>query len=416
MTGPNLVRLAWRNLWRNTRRTLLTLVAISFGLLMAVLFTALQDRSFSDMIDLAARLHGGHVVVQHPEYLDSPTLDRSVQDAPAKLAAIRALPGVQAAVPRITGNVMVASARGSYGALFIAYDPALESPTTLSFLEGVQGDMLDSADGDGVVLGTRLAKNLGVGIGDKVVYTATDSTGEIVSGLARLRATVGTGAPSLDGALVLLPIESVRRVLGYTPGEVTRIAVFIDDSRNSPRVRDAVNATLTDGAVALTWDEVQPELNGFIAMKVGGARFMELVILILVSASIFNTLFVSVMERTREFGIMLAIGWTPRQVSGLIVLESVWLAISGIVLGAALTTPLYLYLKSHPIDVSAQFAADGAPMEIAGVGIAPVLQVGIFPESVVVIVCAIVLATLLSGLYPAWRAGRTVPVESIRLV
>lgn len=415
MNGLGLVRLAWRNLWRNTRRTLLTLVAIAFGLLMAILFTALQDRSFADMIDLAARLNGGHVVVQHPEYLDSPTLDRSVTDVPAKLASIRALPGVEKAVPRITGNVMAQSARGSYGALFIAFDPALEDDQTLSFLEGVDGELFTGSDGEAVVLGKRLAENLGLSIGDKMVYTATDSTGEIVSGLARLHATVSTGAPSMDGALMLLPIDSVRDVLGYEPGESTRIAVFIDDSRDSPGVRDLVLGVLHDGTVALTWDEVQPELNSFIAMKVGGARFMEVVILILVAASIFNTLFVSVMERRREFGILLAIGWAPVQVFVLVVLESVWLAITGILAGAALTTPLYLYLSANPIDISAQLT-DGAPMEVAGVGFSTELPVGIFPENAVIIVCAIIAATVLSGLYPAWRAGRTVPVESIRLV
>lgn len=416
MNGLGLVRLAWRNLWRNTRRTLLTLVAIAFGLLMAILFTALQDRSFADMIDLAARLNGGHVVVQHPEYLDSPTLDRSVRQVPEKLAAIGALPGVSRAVPRLTGNVMAQSARGSYGALFIAFDPAQETEQTLSFLQGIEGELFTGTDGREVVLGRRLAENLGLSLGDKLVYTATDSEGEIVSGLARLHATVQTGAPSLDGALMLLPLDAAREVLGYAPDEATRIAVFIDDSRNAPGVREQVAAVLADGTVALTWDQVQPELNSFIAMKVGGARFMELVILILVAASIFNTLFVSVMERRREFGIQLAIGWSPAQISALVVLESVWLALTGILAGAALTTPLYLWLRAHPIDISAQLTAGDAPLEVAGVGMSPELPVGIFPENVVIIVLAIVAATVLSGLYPAWRAGRTVPVESIRLV
>lgn len=415
MNGLGLARLAWRNLWRNTRRTLLTLVAISFGLLMAILFTALQDRSFSDMIDLAARLGGGHVVVQHADYQDTPTLNRSIPDGAEVLTAIRGLPTVEHAVPRITGNLMVASARGTYGAFFIAFDPTQENDATLSFLEGVQGELFTAPDSNGIVLGKRLAENLAVETGDKVVYTATDVNGEIVSGLARLSAVVGTGAPSLDGSLVLLPIDSVRELIGYTPGETSQVAVFIDDSRDSPAVRDAVLPHLGDTTIALTWDEVQPELNGFIAMKVGGARFMELVILILVSASIFNTLFVSVMERTREFGIMLAIGWSPWQVSGLILWESVWLALTGIGLGTLLTAPLYFYLSANPIDISAQLAGQDQ-IEVAGVGMSSELPVGIFPENVVLIVTAILLATVLSGLYPAWRAGRTVPVESIRLV
>ena len=417
MHGPALSVMAWRNLWRNTRRTLLTMCAITFGLMLAVLFTALQDRSFGDMIDLAARMASGHVVVQKQDYLDAPSLKRTVPEAEDLARSLARLPGVQRAVPRVTGSVMLATAGHSYGAYFLAIDPTLEDASTLAFVEALdEGKMLQGSDSKDIVLGTRLARNLELEPGDKVVYTLMDKNGEIASGLLRLSGTVRTGADSTDGAIALMPLGSVRHTLAYDRGEATQVALFSDDARRSPQVRDTVAARLGPELRASTWDEVNPELSGFIAMKVGGARFMEAVILILVAASIFNTLFVSVLERRREFGILMAIGYTPAQVFRLVLWESLWLALVGVTMGCIVTAIPYAWLATHPIDLTEIYARQGQNLDIAGVGLKPILQIGIFPQNLFFILAGIVAATLLSGLYPAWKAGRTVPVQTIKLV
>jgi ABC-type lipoprotein release transport system permease subunit len=165
---------------------------------------------------------------------------------------------------------------------------------------------------------------------------------------------------------------------------------------------------------ALTWEETQPQLAGFIAMKIGAGRIMEFIIMILVAAGIFNTLFVSVMERLRELGIMMAIGFTPGQLFRLVMWESFWLGLVGLAAGAVVTIGPYIYLARTGIDASAM--TGGKTAEVAGVGFEPILRVGIYPENLLLIAVAVVLATMAAGLYPAWRAGHVVPVESIKLV
>jgi ABC-type lipoprotein release transport system permease subunit len=407
--------LAWRNLWRNRRRTLLTLASIAFGVFLAILFTAMQDRNWADMIDLAARLGSGHVTLQHPEYLEAPALSRTVQHTASLRDRARSDRAVTRVTDRITGQVMLSTARDSRGAGFIAFDPAAEDSTTFAFDRAiVAGAPFPAATDRGIMVGERLATNLGVRLGDKIVYTMTDRTGEIVSGLARVSAIVRTGSPGVDAALCLLPIGTVRALLGYAPDEATQVAVFLRDQRETDAVAGRLGAGVGPEVAAVPWHEMQTGLAAFIALKVGGARFMEALIAVLVAAGIFNTLFVSVMERLREFGILTAIGWSPGRLFGLLMLESAWLGLLGLVGAAAVTALPYWYLATTGIDLSSLLA--GNAMDVAGIAMPSTFRVGIYLDHLVVIAVAAFLATLAAGLYPAWRAGSVDPIETIRLV
>lgn len=412
---PQMMRIAWRNLWRNGRRTVLTLASIAFGLFLAVLMTAMQDRNWADMIDLAARLGGGHVTVQHADFREAPTLDKTVRGVEDIVRQALADPEVTHVAVRVVGQVLLSTASNSRGAAFMAIDPAREGPSTLGVLDALaEGEMIASADGQGIVLGARLAENLGVTLGKKVVYNMTDRDGEIIAGLARVTGILRTGSPSVDNGLCLLPLNTLREALGYAPTEATQVALFIDDQRRSDDVAARVGASLEGRAVALPWYVSQPQLAAFIAMKVGGANFMKILIAILIAAGIFNTLFVSVTERMREFGIMLAIGYSPGDIHMLVMLESLWLGMVGLVVGALLTAGPYYYLNATGIDMSG-LMGEGS-VDIAGIGISTVMKVEIFPVNAVFIAVAALLATVAAGIYPAWKAGRVAPAETIRLV
>jgi ABC-type lipoprotein release transport system permease subunit len=415
MKGPGLAVMAWRNLWRNRRRTIVTALSIAFGIMLAVLFTGLGDLNYTNMINLAARLGTGHVTIQHPGYQDAPSLKRTVTGVSALQKTVLGERNVLRAVPRITGQTMLATAGQSYGAYFMAIDPAAEDRSTLSLLEAIkEGKMFESAGSRGIVVGRRLADNLNLKLGRKVVYTMTDKEGEIVSGLARVTGILETGAPSIDGTFCMLPIGTLREALGYGPDEATHVAIFISDQRKSYEVAARVRAAVGGRVAVLTWHDTQPEISGFVSMKVGGMRFLELVILFLVAAGILNTLLVSVLERMREFGIMMALGFSPGRLFGLVMWESLWLGLVGVVTSVLLTAGPYYTMNTRGLDFSAMLGSTGG--NVAGVVLDPILRCAIYPENAAAIVIIVLLATLLSGVYPAWKAGRVVPVESIKLV
>lgn len=412
----NLPKTAWRNIWRNRRRTLITLSSIALATMLAVLMTGMQDASWRDIIDVAARMGGGHVTLQHPDYLDKPALSRTVTDGEHKAKLALEDGSVRRVVLRIVGQTLLSTAHGSFGAGFIAFDPKLEDEDTLSILEAIaEGRSFERADEGGILIGARLAANLGVTLGKKIVYTMTDREGQIVTGLVRVSGIVRTGSPAVDLGLCLLPIDNIRAALGYAKDEATQVALFLDDNRESATVAGRMSARFGDGTAALTWKEAQPDLDSFIAMKKGGMVVFEALILILCAAGIFNTLFVSVMERLREFGIMIAVGFPPPRLFSLVMVESLWLGLVGLALGVVLVAWPYHYLSRTGIDFSALYA-DQQSIDVAGVGMSMVMKVGIYPESAAAIALAVLAATLLSGLYPAWRAGRVEPVDSIKLV
>lgn len=415
MSGSNLPSMAWRNIWRNKRRTGVTLFGIAFGTMLAVLFTGIGDSSWTDMINLAARMGGGHITVQHKDYLDSPSLGKTVRGADELAQKLLARSDVERVAARITGNAMLSTANENTGAIFIAFDPRKEDARTLSVFNSVsKGRMFNEPDEKGIIVGQKLAEKLGADLGRKIVYTLTDKHGEMVSGLARVSGIVSSGSPSLDAHLALLPIDTVRKEVGFSADEVTQIALFLKDHRLAKELSARLKPTFGPTTTAVTWRESQPGLAGFISMKISGTVFFEVLIMILVAAGIFNTLFVSVMERLREFGIMMAIGFSPRKLFGLVMWESLWVAVAGLVAAVVFTALPYYLGNTYGIDFSKM--TGGQSSEISGVAISPIMYIAIFPENAVLIAGAVMAATLLSGLYPAWRAGRVVPVDAIKLV
>ena len=417
--ATNLAAMAWRNIWRNRRRSLITLSSIALGTMLAVIMTAVQDAQWRDMIDMAARLGGGHVTIQHEEYLETPTLSRSVKQIDELRGLVRRDSQldetVEGMVERVTGYLMVSTAGQSYGAGFIAYDPERENSETLSILEAIdEGELLEDPHEPRILMGSQLAENLNTRIGRKVIFTLTDKNAEIISETVRLKGTLHTGAPTIDGGLVLLPIGLLRKTVAYAPDEATQLGLFLEDQRDAGAVADRIGKALGNGVAAIPWYDNQADLASFIMMKIAGAYFFEAVIALLVAAGIFNTIFVSVMERLREFGILLAIGFSPRRLFSLVMLESFWLGVVGLFFAILITAWPYYYLANTGIDMSAMIGEGNA--EVAGVAIAPLLKASIYPEKLFFIGLAVVVATLLSGLYPAWKAGRIEPVESIRIV
>ena len=405
--------LAWRNLWRHKRRTLITASSIAFGVLLAVTFTGAGDYFHTRMIDAGANMGMGHITIAARDYNRAPSSQKSIKGANTLQVLIADLPEVTSVVARIQGQAMFASARKSVGGTFIAIDPTQESANNNLFIESLtEGAMLSQTAGKGIVMGVDLVRKLKLNLGKKVVYTTTDINGEIVSAVARISGIFRTGVAEVDGGMALLPIQSVQKVLGYESGEVSLIAISLGDQRLSHALRDKMQGQPEfEHVEVLNWQQTQPDLAGMIAVDKSANRISQLMISLLIAAGVLNTMLMSVLERIREFGVMMALGMSPRSLFSLVILESFWLAVIGLIIGIIITIPWYLYMAETGIDLTSAYGDD---FSFGGVLLDTVFKIRLFKESIIVILIGLFGLALLSGVYPAWRAGRIPPVESLK--
>lgn len=412
----NLAQMAWRNVWRRRRRTLITAFSIGFGVLLAATFTGMAVYMYGNMIDASAATGFGHVTIEPAGYNRTPTLDKRLADSTRLRQQVLAEAGVKSAMVRITGQAMFASAVKSIGGMFLAIDPQQESADyNLLIRSLVEGGLFPGRDGNGVVVGRKLADKLNLRLGKKLVYTTTDASGEIVSEIARVSGIFATGVSEIDTGMVLLPIDRVRKVLAYGPDEATLLAVMLQDQRKAEQLRERLESRLGGpGREVLSWRQTQADLAGMITLDGSSNYISQFLVALLIAAGVLNTLLMSVLERSREFGVMMAIGMSSRQLFRLVMVESVWLALIGLAFGVLLTAPFYWYLDVYGLDFSSMLG--GENYTTSGVLVDPVIRIRLHTESIAAILSILFGLALLSGIYPAWRAGRIPPIESLRTI
>jgi ABC-type lipoprotein release transport system permease subunit len=406
--------MAWRTLSRNRRRTLITSLSVAFGIFLAVTFTGSGDYSYTGMINTSAVMGFGHVSVAEEGYNARPSLGHWLRDAESFRERAAGLPEVTGAYPRIMGQAMFAAGAKSAGGMFMAIDPALEQPRHNFFLRSlVEGSLFADTAGRGALIGAEMAKKLNLRPGRKMVITVTDKDGELTSELLRISGVFRTGDHAADSGIILLPLDRLRQTLGYGPGGASLVAVYTDDLRRVAGIRSALADRLAgrQGLEVLTWRETQADLAGLIAVDRLFNYLMQLLVGLVIAAGIMNTMLMSVLERTREFGIMLALGMSPAQVARLVLVESFWLGCLGVSLGIVITAPWFYYMSRTGIDLSSLVGED---YSAGGVLVDPVMKLRLFRESALAILGSVFILTLAAGIYPAIRAGRVLPARSIK--
>ncbi len=408
---PDLFLLAWRNLWRNRRRTLITLAAMSLSVMLVQAFHNLAFGTYARMVDSGVRAGSGHLAVYSGDYVRS--RDEKLSFAPQELVAdVRALPEVAAALPRLYLPGLAQSSRESRGILLTGVDPAAELGIN-PFLKSLSAEeMPQSADGREAVLGSRLLRELQLQPGGKFVVTVQSRSGELASELFRVGGVVTTGLREVDASLILVGRERAARMAGI-PGEIHELAVILRSAGAQGEALPAV-AGLIEGRPelrAVSWEEAMPNLANAIKLDYASQKFIFVVILLIVTIGVVNTQLMSVMERIREFGVILALGADPGRLRRLVLTEALLLGGVALLFGTLLGSLATWYLVVRGIDLRA-FVPE--TLEVGGVIFEPVLRATWDLPWMGQIALYVVGLCLLASLYPAFKAGRTQPAEAMR--
>lgn len=414
-------RLGWRSLLRHRRRTIITGCAVALSLTMMLVFVGVADDSHARMAELGIRLGGAHVVVQGAGYQRDRTLDHLV-DAPREvMAAARRLPEVTAAVPRVRVSGLLSTGESSAPVTVSGVDPELE-PRLSSIAapsRRVAGAYLrprralehrrQPAD---IYLGVELARTLALQVGDRTVLTVSPrGSSRPASAAFLVRGIFRTGVDELDQGWAEVPLSELQELLRIGP-RATEVAVDLRELDQTASAAAALQRLLPRGSrlEVLPWQEALRELYEAIRMDDVGLYLMMGIIFVIMAVGIFNTVLMSVLERTREFGVMMALGTGRGQLFSVVLVEALWLALLAGAVGLGLGLGLHALIARHGIDITSLVK----DYQIAGI----VMEGRIYSRlsaGVVIKWTAVVIAlTLLSALYPALRSTRLQPVEAMR--
>ena len=403
-----LVLLAWRNLWRNHRRTVIMLGAVVVGVWAMIFMTALTMGMVNDMIEDSISVLPGHVQVHNPDYLDDPNIANLLPMPDDEIEATFASAGLRAWATRIKVPAVVSSERASRGVTLLGINPQREEPMSFVEYEAVDGRFLEGPGDDGLVIGHKLARTLETELGKRVVLMSQDPDNDIADRGFRVVGLFSADVEAYEEQYIFAGKGTVQELLGVG-NRVTSIVVLGDDYRNVEPVYEKVRALVDGGVTVSRWTELDSYLGTMLRVMDGFVLVWVIVIFLALSFGLVNTLVMAVFERVREIGLMLALGMKPSSILGQIVIESMMLLVIGLAIGNLLAWATIKPLEGG-IDISV--VAEGMAM----MGAASVLYPQLRLEDVILANTVVLILGFFASLSPAWRASRLQPVEAITKV
>ncbi len=403
------LRLAWRNLWRHPRRTWLTLAAIAFSNMLLVFMISLQFGMYGLMIDNSLKALTGHLQVQAAGYLDDQKMRQVVPDIAAHAERLEASLALDTIAPRAVAFALLSSEDRSYGVQVMGVDP--ESEERVSSIPGLVSDGRWLRDGDGgeIVLGSVLARNLRVAIGDEVTLLGSGRDGSFAAAVAEVAGIFDSGMTALDRSIAAITLPFFDETFAMR-GAGHQVVIVTPQLELVPGYADRIAAELPAdaGLVVHDWDALQPGLKQAIQADIGSAFFMYAVLVVLVAFSVLNTQLMSVLERTREFGINLALGIAPGRLGRIVLLESGLMGLLGLVGGAALGAVVTYWFSVNG------FSYPGMEELAASFNLPARFYPQVTLPSLLIGPAVVFVFTLIAALYPALRLHWLEPVAAMR--
>jgi len=400
----DLIRTAWRNVWRNPRRSGVTIAAMTLALYVLILYAGLIAGYLRDMESNIVELEIGDVQITAPGYRDDPDLTTRIE--PSEPVVDRLTSRGFHATGRVLAWGLLAAEESSAGVQFRGVDVASDATVSRVHEHTSEGAWLDPSDPDGAVLGHRLSRMLGVGVGDELVVITQSLDGAMAYQLLRVRGILGSIGDATDVAGVFVLEETLRDLLGVSEG-VHQIVVRRPEGSELAVAAAGVRRLANDLDVR-TWQDLNPTLASMLQTARQAIVFMYGIVYAAVAILILNAMLMATFERIREIGVGKALGVGPLRVFGMMVAEAVFQAAIASGIGVALGVPTLLHLARHGLDLS--FMGD---VSVVGIAMRPIWYPDTSLASYAGPVTALLVITLLAVVFPATKAARIDPVEAL---
>jgi putative ABC transport system permease protein len=407
-----ILELAWRNSWRQPRRTILSSLAIAFTSAFLIFMPSLQNGSYIAMVENTLRLFDGYAEIQQPGYRDNPEIRNSLKMSDSLISDLKKIRHVETVSQRAISFALLASDQRSFGAQIVGVQSDSEALVSTIPNNIKQGRFLltDNSNTDEIVLGDVLAKNLKASIGDKITLLGNGRDGSLAADSLTVVGIFSTGISTMDRLMAEIPLQRFQQTFSMSQQVHSIILSGKDISSFQQSIKSIQDIANKNNLTALDWQQLQPGLMKGILLDISTSLPLYVAMVLVVTFSLLNSVFMSVLERTREFGVLLSLGMRPSNIAKMVWIETIILIIFGLLMGIALgyaLTEYYAHVGIHFEEAQEIFSEYGLPNAMYPQlnGFTLLIGPGI-----------IGLSILISTIFPVVRIYKMQPVPAMRAV
>ena len=401
------LHLAWRNIWRNKRRTLISVSSVLFAVLFALLTRSMQLGSYNYMIRNVVRLSTGYMQIHAQGFWEKRSIDLAFRDTEELRRRIGAVPHVTRLIPRLQTFALAASATGTRGAMINGVDPEAENAMNGLQRKVVQGSYLTAAD-SGALVGEALAATLGLDLGDTLIIYGQGYHGLTAAGMFPIQGIVRYPNKEMNASLVYLSMRTAQELFAM-PGMINSLSIMLEHPRDQEAVRTEVRARLGEQYELMVWQEMMPEMVQGIEVDNAGGIIMIAILYVIIGFGIFGTVMMMTLERRREFGVLIAVGMKRGRLAVMTATESILLSLLGVLAGTVVAAPALVFLYNNPIRLTGEAAE--VMLEF---GFEPLLPFSLDPSIFISQTLAVLVIALVSTSYPVLVLRRLDAVAAMR--
>lgn len=400
--------LAWRNIWRNKRRTLIAASSVFFAVVLALVMRSLQYGSYDFMIDSALRMYTGYLQIHGKGYWNERSLENSIYDYENLIHKIENLESVEIAIPRLENFLLISSKDITKIASVICVDPIKEDRMTRLKKKLIEGRYINNED-QGILITEGLARLLKVKTGDTVTLYGQGVYGLTVAVNCPVIGVVQFTLPDINNTFVYMPLNFGQTLFGMED-RITTISIMLDNPQEMDRVYEKVKSLMTDDLELMKWEELLPELVQGIQLDNVGGMIMLFILYLIIAFGILGTIMMMTAERTKEFGILISVGMKKSRLILITTLESIFISLLGAITGVIISIPILLFLNNNPIRLTGELAEISLKF-----GVEPILPFSVEPKIFFAQTGIVLIIALITAIYPVNYIRKIKPIEAMRI-
>lgn len=399
--------MAWRNLWRNKRRTTITVASVFFGVLLSTIMSSMQEGSYTSMIDNIVKFYSGYIQIHQQDYWENKTINNSFILNDTLLSKVKRVPEVTEVTPRLESFALASSEAITKGALIIGVDAEQENRVTGLKRWLIRGQYLESGD-PGVLVASDLAKYLKLDTGDTLVMIGQGYHGSSAAGKFPIRGILRFPNPELNRQTIYMNLNTCQDF--YSAYDLaTALVIMVKDAYHIPPALHKLRSLVESSYQVMSWDQMQPDILQMIDADRAGGVIMKMILYVLIGFGIFGTVMMMIVERKRELGVMIAVGMRRYKLASVLFIETLYIGFTGVLAGFAGSIPVIAWGYHHPITLTGKTAQTMMDM-----GIEPLLYFSWLPRVFYEQVMIVFFMTLIIAAFPVYSANRLKIQDALR--